>query len=180
MDMVSVSVSGMSASIRSTSGTGCVPMVVGPRFIGLPSALTSHTCRLVGVRAYRTAGERVHRFDDFTPTEETRVMSNGNRNKPAATVMISKQRLAVLQRELQKARSLVAELEAAKAAGKPWYKSKGVIAGGIGSLIGIAGLFGFTIEVSPEDQVVVAQGFLAIVGALGVLFRLVAKTKVTK
>lgn len=105
-------------------------------------------------------------------------MSNGN--KKPITITISKAKLASLQRELQRAHSMVAELEAAKAAGKPWYKSKGVVAGGIGSIIGIASLFGYTVDLSPEDQATVAQGFLAIVGALGVLFRLVAKTRVTK
>lgn len=98
----------------------------------------------------------------------------------AARVTVDRQKLAAIKAELLRTRALVEELQAAKAAGKPWYKSKGVVAGGIGSLIGLAGLFGLSVDLSPEDQATLAQGFLALVGALGVIFRWVAKTKVTK
>ena len=88
--------------------------------------------------------------------------------------------LAKLRLQLESSERLVKELEAAKAAGKPWYKSKGVIAGGIGSLLGFAGMFGLQFDLTPEEQLKLTEVILAAVGIAGVVFRAIAKTKLTR
>lgn len=84
-----------------------------------------------------------------------------------------------LQKELAKTQALLAALSKAKAEGKPWYKSKGVLTGIGGSVIGVLGLVGINIDLTPEQQVELISALMVVASTLGMIFRMIAKTVLT-